>query len=1019
MEGFAALGVAANIAQALEYGFKLLEKSKKLRELGAIDPDLNDDAWRLNKIALSLRSQQLPRIHEDLQNLATECVEVSGELISELKELTPTNPKSKRQRVKAIYKSELRRGRISRLEKRLNDLKPQLNLHLTSIARIECNDKLDEIGQNVRKTTSELAAMQFIMKDLSGSAHIGQEISKTLQSLVRNYHDRFSQSSESAILDKLHFSNMHERFDTILEAHEKTLRWLFEPPTGDHGPKEKARTDFITWLERESGFFHISGKPGAGKSTMMKYICSYEALDNHLKVWCQGARLGRGQFFFWLPGTAEQKSLKGLLRGLLYSILGNHRDLIPIAFPDLWELMLSHSSSRKLEYRDFQEGFVNILKYASQSRLYKFVLFIDGLDEFEGRHLELINTIKEWTTKYSTVLKICVSSREYMAFQESFMCCPKICLHECTYTDIERMVSAHLKSKQQFVDLFTSDQSQTIIELITARAEGVFLWVSIVLADIEDSIINGASLSELKENIEAYPTELDPLYQHLVNLIRLRDRRWAFRTLKMVQFFQSPITVEYGRLWYLSLLQLSFLESMQDDGATIAAAMEASTLEQMTAAQRLDNTYKKVYGRCKGFLHIQDSSDPTFDIPPTMKQQVIFIHRSIVEFLETPSFVEIAQPYTHDFDCFDNAYHALAKCIEYQQLIPDILRARKLQPREFILSFWQSNITNYSLVGHRLRPFASWKPLPYFEAFRERILTLVGRYEERHALSESINQFFAECALDLCVSRPLETIEYRDRRLDPPYDSSYVLAIYVDFYEICVGKRWSSVTLEEFIKILNRFLFVELDLNDSRLKGDSPWKSIILDFMKGRVPQGWCPAELIDRYLRRGADPDMIVGQFIPHGPRSVHWLNPEEGWQFFWPHLETYSSSDIAFDKMADGHLMFAMNETAHFCQYVKENGGVLKVQDLLSYWFPDNEYFPNLIHAIRPAKDGGNSDPTPLPNEAEMPRGQVIRRLWETDYAVYSTSDIEKALESAGLTPRELDNQLKLPASKSSNDM
>ncbi|KAF2968673.1 hypothetical protein GQX73_g4937 [Xylaria multiplex] len=585
MDGFAALGVAANIAQALD--------------------------------------------HKDLQNLATECAEVSGDLISELEKLAPTNPKSKRQRAKAILKNELRRGHIYKLEKRLNGLTPQLNLHLTSIARIESNGKLDEIGQDVHKMTSELAALQFSIKRLRDSAHIDQEVSKTLQSLVGHYHDRFSQSSERAILDKLHFPDMLHRFDTIPDAHEESLLWLFEPPTNDHGPKEKARTDFIAWLEQGSGFFHVSGKPGAGKSTMMKYICSHQALDNHLKIWCQGAQLGCGQFFFWLPGTAQQKSLKGLLRGLLYSILDKNRDLIPTAFPDLWELMRTHSSSRELEYRDFQEGFANILEYASQSRLYKFALFIDGLDEFEGRHLELINTMKEWTAKFSTVLKICVSSREYMVFQDSFSCYPKLRLHECTAIDIKRMVSAHLRLKQQPVDLLTSDQSQVIIDLITTRAEGVFLWVSIVLASLEDSIINGASFRELKENIEAYPTELDPLYRYLVNLVRESDHRWVFRALKMVQFFQfhrqETLDVES---WRLSLLQLSFLEDVQDDSA--------STLGPEAAAQRLSNTYKKVYGRCKGFLHVQASSQNT--IPPTLKQEVpegnIFWRSIILDFMD-------------------------------------------------------------------------------------------------------------------------------------------------------------------------------------------------------------------------------------------------------------------------------------------------------------------------------------------------------------------------------------------------
>jgi hypothetical protein len=180
----------------------------------------------------------------------------------------------------------------------------------------------------------------------------------------------------------LHFPDMHERHDTIADAHMDTFRWLLDTPQNGSSASSarsaisiepelfatpdfddnsanlnEARELFITWLQRGTGFFHISGKPGAGKSTLMKYICSHPQLSDHLASWSQGARLGLGQFFFWNHGTSAQKSLKGLLRGLLHSILEKNHKLIPTAFPELWERMLTHPSSRTLEYRDVKLGF--------------------------------------------------------------------------------------------------------------------------------------------------------------------------------------------------------------------------------------------------------------------------------------------------------------------------------------------------------------------------------------------------------------------------------------------------------------------------------------------------------------------------------------------------------------------------------------------------------------------------------------------------------------------------------------
>ncbi|KAI0909369.1 hypothetical protein F4823DRAFT_594722 [Ustulina deusta] len=999
MEGFAALGVAANIAQALEYGFKLLQKSRNLRELGVIDPDLNSDTRRLQTLAVSLNSQQLPKSHEDLGNLARECAKVSAALIAVLDELELMDPNSRWQRFKATVKSELKRNDIGKLEKRLDMYKTQLSLHLTSLSRTEFNGKLDEIDQDVQKIKSELAGMRSVTK---GFTHIGQEISQTLQSLVQRYHD--PRVEEQVVLDKLHFPDMHERVDTIPDAHKETLRWLLDSTADHDSAKGEAGKNFVTWLQHGSGFFHISGKLGAGKSTMMKYICSHKDLNRHLKVWCGGAQLGRGQFFFWKPGTAAQKSLKGLLRGLLHSILDTNRDLIPTAFPDLWKLISTHSASiRELEYRDFQQGFDNILKHATQSCLYKFVLFIDGLDEFEGRHLDLITTMKNWTEKYSSVLKICVSSREYSVFQVSFSPYPKLRLHEFTSTDIARMVSTHLKSNPQYVELFKSDQaSQSIVNLITTRAEGVFLWVSIVLASIEDAIISGASLRGLEERIVAYPTELDPLYLHLAHLIHETDRKWAFRTLKMVQFFQSHgHYVQLGGHFKLGLLQLSFLEDMQYGSAAVPFS-KASTLEPKTAMQRLDNTYKKVYGQCKGFLHVCARREPLYS--PTMKQEVVFIHRSIVEFLETPSFATMAAPYISDFDCFDNACSALLQCVEYQRPSPDFF-SKGSDGGLSLGQVWKIAIVNYSYLAAQLRRSASSTFISFLEALQGTALTLST---EVGASLEMTTRIFAQ--IWLRIGR-LELLK-RMQNSYPQFKFSVSTGEFLSFYRCGQKCCWSHLTQDQFIMIMDHFLRHGLDFNlhdggHSHFSSwpyfslvMTPWKMLIAVFMINMFPENWCPGVVIDWYLRQGADPDLTIGQFIPRGPHSARWLNPKDGWEVL--------SFSLEFDPFSrkgprgydnSGNKLLLMHETSHLCQRIRENGRVLKLRDLLSCWFPDNQYFPNLINELQLRKYGKHSDSTLLSNGAEVPPGKILRRTWETDYKVYSEDDCGKLLKSVGV--------------------
>ncbi|KAI0865939.1 hypothetical protein F4860DRAFT_458277 [Xylaria cubensis] len=1024
MEAFAALGVAVNIAQAIDYGFQLIQKSKDLRERGVTDSALNDDAQRLNNLVTDLTSQQSSKCSGDLRILAVECAKVSETLISELEQLKPTNPKSTLQRAKTIWRRERREDRIKDLERRLQDHKSQLSLHLTSLSRIELNDKLDDISLDTQKMRSELATMHLITKELSNSDHIGQVISRTLEPLVHQSYDCLCQLTELAILDMLHFPDMNERFDTILDAHEETLHWLLDT-TGDNdsirsddydSAKINASNDFVTWLRQGDGFFHISGKPGSGKSTLVKYICSHPDLDDHLKVWCQDAQLGRGQFFFWKPGTLAQKSIKGLLRGLLHSLLDKNRSLIPTAFPDLWKHILARSSSsRQLEYRNFKQGFDNLLTYARDSGSYKFVLFIDGLDEFEGQHLDLITTMKGWTEKYP--LKICVSSREYGVFLQLFSSYPKLRLHECNLVDIETMVSARLRSNPLCNDLSKSDKAlRTIVELIKTRADGVFIWVSLILAGIEDAIISGADLPELEERIYAYPDELDDLYWHLVHLIHETDRKWAFGALEMVRFAQYNDQFNYLNI---SLLQLSFLDEIQYDAA--AGFLRVSGSHSMTAVERMDNTRKKVYGRCKGFLHIVES--PGNSSMPRMTQKVVFTHRSLVEFLETPSFIELAKPYAFDFSYFIIVCGTILRCLEYQQPIPDVFCIKEdiygneeLERTDYtgnlIGGSWRFHFQTLLHLACKLRPVMPNLVLHCLEAFQDHVLELSRRVEDQPSIASWTIQHFALLGLEFGVTEPLKRA--RDNFPFLRYDTSptsYKYALFKMFDNIRIGGL--HITHYHFIEVLDCLICFGASFEaTTRLRNRSlpMWNEIIVSFMMDQFPGSWCPGIVIDWCLQHGADPDLTVGKIVPGGPHSLQWLEPrpepKNSWQLLWA-----SSEDFSFENFTNEFYkrkLFIMNETSILCQIIKGNGGVLKLRDLLSYWFPDDEYFPSLIDRLQSGKVGEQSDSGFSPTIVAGPPGKIVRQTWGADYKAYILYEFHEILKDKGIIASYLDGQL-----------
>jgi len=108
--------------------------------------------------------------------------------------------------------------------------------------------------------------------------------------------------AQQHIRKSLAFPDMRGRFETVETAHYETFRWIFEA-----GPKQQSNTEdsihmldnwsdndqavwkagelFTIWLKSGSGIFHVSGKLGSGKSTLMKFLCEHPDTTAKLTEW--------------------------------------------------------------------------------------------------------------------------------------------------------------------------------------------------------------------------------------------------------------------------------------------------------------------------------------------------------------------------------------------------------------------------------------------------------------------------------------------------------------------------------------------------------------------------------------------------------------------------------------------------------------------------------------------------------------------------------------------------------------
>lgn len=449
---------------------------------------------------------------------------------------------------------------------------------------------------------------------------------------------------QQTILDHLSYPAMPQRYEQVIEAHPTTFEWAFkELPVGSNRWDNLAK-----WLKTGNGVYWVSGKPGSGKSTLMKHIYDDSRTRFYLKQWAQMGEstdvpLLIGTFFFWTSGSLEQRSQIGMLRAVLFQILDQKPELLPVVFPALWakqyEQRLSGGRATWAEtwtLRTLMAGFQRLI--AQQAVPVKIFFLIDGLDEFDGDHevlAELFNeVVKTSNSEQSNWIKCCVSSRPWVVFKENFEGCPTLQLQDLTANDIKTFVNEKTFANSPFRLLAKKEPQATseLIQEIVEKAEGVFLWVHVVVLDLLRGIRKRDTIPDLWRRLEALPNDLDSLYRHIVSQIEPAHQVWAsktFQILRAVREVRIPNVVkDYEGTaltrWSLGALYLALDETL------IGKDVEA--LDEETLDNKSREVEYHISARCACLLEVIKPKDQTTTTNTALVQ---YLHRTARDFLES------------------------------------------------------------------------------------------------------------------------------------------------------------------------------------------------------------------------------------------------------------------------------------------------------------------------------------------------------------------------------------------------
>lgn len=348
---------------------------------------------------------------------------------------------------------------------------------------------------------------------------------------------------QQAILRSLRSDVMEARRGAISLAHEKTFQWIFEPPQndGNETPGKPPGANFVSWMEQDDAdqIYWITGKPGSGKSTLVKYIVESGRLEGHLQRWAGETSVKTAVFYSWNAGTDEQRTEIGLLRSILHQYMTQMPDLLPAVCSRRWAIhRLFGTDPSKLPLwtkTELRQAFDALLPLARQSN-YKLVLFIDGLDEFQ-----VPNKFRFLLSFAETVRaeggKVCTSSRDWTVFADYFRTNPSLRLQDLTRGDIERYILDHLDQSVAYAELKESDAKglERLVASVLNKASGVFLWVRMVTEVVVAGMEDGETIKELTERVDELPPDLCDLYQGIWDKLDPKGQTTVARMLRLLE----------------------------------------------------------------------------------------------------------------------------------------------------------------------------------------------------------------------------------------------------------------------------------------------------------------------------------------------------------------------------------------------------------------------------------------------------------------------------------------------------
>ncbi|KAJ8115950.1 hypothetical protein OPT61_g2519 [Boeremia exigua] len=403
-------------------------------------------------------------------------------------------------------------------------------------------------------------------------------------------------ASAKALEESLKFEHIEDRYNNIRAAHADTCKWIFD------------NNSYQCWLDdkqiaRHHGLLWLKGKPGSGKSTLIKSALSanryQRGSDIHLS------------FFFNARGTFFEKDTLGMYRSLLFQML----KYVPRAgevFEECSIFELPQAPTFAWTIPQLQNLLKNTLRKLEGRRLW---IYVDALDECgEDQIRDMVaffRTIGEYSMRAKIGMRVFFASRYYPQISTPHKVELRLEDEQEHKLDIVRFVNSELGAASE-----KNPRLQKIREEVIERASGVFIWVYLVVRILNKAYDHGDVLA-LERKLEQIPNDLSLLFKEV--LARDGEKAEEMKLcVRWVLLARRPLTPRelyfavHAGVNPLSLRELNS-EEISDEVVnsfilSISRGLTELTESNNPVVQFIHETIREFFLQGDGVQHIQGTS---------------------------------------------------------------------------------------------------------------------------------------------------------------------------------------------------------------------------------------------------------------------------------------------------------------------------------------------------------------------------------------------------------------------------